>query len=87
VQETGEVWFYGIVTKTEQLGDKQIGSNYLEELANLMKAEVDKNCKAWSWGVKRQGQYLMIDDYLARRQQWEALIQSTLQKIQEREEA
>lgn len=86
VQETGEVWSYGIVTKTEQLGEKQTGINYLHDIANLVGGEVDQSPKEWSWGVKRQGQYLMIDVYLTHRKEWKAVIQGTLQKIQEREE-
>jgi hypothetical protein len=86
IQESGEVWYYGIITKTEQLGDKQIGLTYLHDVANLVGGEVDQSLKQWSWGVKQQGQYLTIDSYLTRRNEWKEVIQSTLQKIQEREE-
>lgn len=87
VQETGEVWSYGIVTKTEQLGEKQIGINYLHDIANLVGGKVDQSLKEWGWGVKRQGQYLLIDAYLSHRSEWKAVIQGTLQRIQEHEEA
>jgi hypothetical protein len=87
VQETGEVWFYGIVVKTAQLGDEKIGTEYLHNLAALMNAGVDKDSKPWSWSVKRNKQYIMIDEYLARRIQWQELIRNTLQKIQTLEDA
>jgi hypothetical protein len=87
VQETGEVWFYGIVTKTAQLGDEKIGVEYLHNLAALMQADVDKDTKQWSWSVKRNKQFIMIDQYLAHRTQWQELIRSTLQKIQSVEDA
>jgi hypothetical protein len=86
VQETGEVWFYGIVTKTEQLGDEQIGIKYLEDLAKIMQADVDRSTKQWSWGIKRGGRFIMIDDYLAFGTEWRDLICSTLQKIQNKEQ-
>jgi hypothetical protein len=87
VQETGEVWFYGIVTKTAQLGDEKIGVEYLQNLAALMQADVDKDTKQWSWSVKRNKQFIMIDQYLAHRTQWQELIRGTLQKIQILEDA
>ena len=40
IQEDGEVWFYGIITKTEELGDKNIGINYLKKLAELVNGEL-----------------------------------------------
>jgi hypothetical protein len=87
VQETGEVWFYGIVTKTAQLGDEKIGVEYLHNLAALMQADVDKDTKQWSWSVKRNKQFIMIEQYLAHRTQWQELIRSTLQKLQSLEVA
>lgn len=86
IQETGEVWFYGIVTKTEQLGKAQLGLNYLHDVASLVGGEVDQTLKQWSWGVKQQGRPLMVDSYLTHRKEWKEVIQSTLQKVQEREE-
>jgi hypothetical protein len=86
VQETGEVWFYGSVTKAEQLGERQLGLSYLHNVASLVGGEVDQTLKPWSWGVKQQGRSLMVDSYLTHRKEWKDVIQSTLQKIQEREE-
>jgi hypothetical protein len=86
VQETGEVWFYGSVGHAELLGDKQIGLNYLHDVASLVGGEVDQSRAEWVWGVRQQGRYLMIDSYLTRRNEWKEVIQGTLQKFQEREE-
>lgn len=39
IQEDGEVWFYGIITKTEEIGDKNIGMRYLQKLADAINGE------------------------------------------------
>jgi hypothetical protein len=73
--------------QTEELGDKQIGLNYLHRVAKMVDGEVDQTLNQWYWGVKRQRQYLMIDAYLAHRNEWKEAIQGTLQKVQEWEAA
>jgi len=82
IQQNGELWFYGIVPKTEELGNRQIGIDYLKELARLVGGELDDKPKPWSWGIKRNGKYLMVDEYLASRDQWKQLMERTLEQIQ-----
>ena len=86
IQETGEVWFYGIVNKTEEAGDKQIAIDYLKNLAELLNADFDTNYKEWYWCVKRADKYLQINEYLSNKENWMKLIMETLKKIQELEE-
>lgn len=81
IQENGEVWFYGIVNKTEELGDKQIGIEYLKNLAKLINGKFDDNYKEWNWCVKKNGQYISIKDYLPIKQEWKDLISETIEKI------
>lgn len=86
VQENGEVWFYGIVNKTEELGKRQIGIDYLKKLASIIKGQFDDSRKQWNWCVKRKGKYILIDEYLTVQEEWKELIRDTIMKIQEAEE-
>ena len=83
VQEDGEVWFYGIVTKTEQLGNRQIGIDYLKELSQLVDGQFDDSYREWNWCVRRSGQYIVVDEYLRRRSDWKNLMENLLERIQE----
>lgn len=83
IQENGEVWFYGIVSKTEESGSSQIGVDYLKELATLVGGRLDDSHKQWNWCVKKQGQYLTIDEYLSVQDGWRELIGKTIRRIQE----
>ena len=75
----GKFGFYGIVNKTEELGDKQIGIEYLKNLAKLINGKFDDNYKEWNWCVKKNGQY--IKDYLPIKKEWKDLISETIEKI------
>jgi len=86
IQENGEVWFYGIVNKTEEIGKKQIGINYLKKLAELTNGKFDDSYKTWHWCVKRNGKYLNIIDYLKIQKEWIDLISKTLDEINKFEE-
>ena len=86
IQETGEVWFYGIVPKTEEIGDKTIGVEYLEKLAKIVVADFDQSFKEWNWCVRRNGKYLLINEYLGKENDWVDLISKTLFRINEKEE-
>ena len=83
VQEDGEVWFYGIVTKTEQLGNRQIGIDYLKELSQLVDGQFDDSYRQWNWCVRRSGQYIVVDEYLRRRSDWKNLMENLMERIQE----
>ena len=83
IQENGEVWFYGIVYKTEELGDKQIGIDYLRNLAKIVNGKFDDSYKEWQWCVKRNGEFISISDYLKIQKDWIKLISETLDKINE----
>jgi len=86
IQETGEVWFYGIVSGIRELGDKQIGIEYLKNLAEMVNGEFDDSYKEWMWCVKRNKQYINLTDYLNIQKDWINLISSTLEKINKLEE-
>ncbi len=86
VQESGEVWFYAIVSKTEELGDRQIGVDYLKSLAEIVEGQFDDSLTYWYWSVKRDGQYILIDEYLKHKSAWKELIENTLKRIWEIEE-
>lgn len=84
IQEDGEVWFYGIVTKTEELGDKSIGVEYLKQVAELVHGTLDDSYKEWSWCVKRDGQYPSITEFLRAKQAWKQIIENTLEAIRKK---
>lgn len=86
IQETGEVWFYGIVYNTELIGDKNIGIDYLKKLANIVDGEFFDSYKEWNWCVKRNGKYINIIEYLKHQREWINLISETLEKINKLEE-
>lgn len=86
IQENGEIWFYGIVNKTEELGDKQIGVDYLKELAKIVDGKFDNTYKEWNWCVKRNGHYLNVTEYMKVQDKWIELISKTLDKTNKLEE-
>lgn len=86
IQENGEVWFYGIVSKTEEIGNKQIGIDYLNNLANLVNGNLDTSTKEWSWSVKRRGKYINITEYLPIQDEWSKIISEVLNKVNEIED-
>lgn len=86
IQENGEVWFYGIVNKTEEIGNKQIGIDYLKKIAFSVNGQFDDNTKEWSWSVKRNGKYIGITEYLKIKDNWKKIISETLNKINEIEQ-
>ena len=81
IQENGDVMFYGIVYKTEELGDKQIGIDYLKNLAKIVNGKVDESYKEWQWCVKRNRKFISISEYLKFQNEWSELISKTLDKI------
>lgn len=84
VQENGEVWFYGIVTKTEELGKREIGVGYLRQVADLVHGTVDDSYKEWSWCVKRDGKYPSITEFLRAKRDWKQIIEDTLEAIRKK---
>ena len=86
VQSSGEVWFYAIVTKTEELGDRQIGIDYLKSLAEIVGGRFDDTLNPWFWGIKKNGNYVQIEEYLKHQSEWRTLIENTLKRIWELEE-
>ncbi len=87
IQETGEVWFYGIVTKTEEIGNKSIGISYLKKLAKNVSADFVDTQSEWVWGVKRNNKYLIINDYLKVKDIWKNLIADTIEALQKAEDS
>lgn len=86
IQENGEVWFYGIVYKTNEIGEKQIGIDYLKNLATTIKATFDDNYSEWGWCVKRHGKYVNIAEYMNFKEEWIKIISGTLERINKIEE-
>jgi len=76
IQESGEVWFYGIT----YIGNKQIGVDYLKKLATLLNASFDDSYTDWKLCVKRNGKYLSVVEYLDKKEDWKKLIIDTLEK-------
>ncbi len=85
IQQDGDVWFYGIVTKTNQIGNRKIGVNYLESLANIVNGELIDTYKDWHWCVKRNDQFINIIEYLSVKDEWKELLSRTLNEIDELE--
>jgi hypothetical protein len=83
IQETGEVWYYGVIGNAEGAGDRQIGLSYLQKMAELVGGEVDKSTSEWSWSVRKSGDYLTIDEYLEHSSELIDLIGDTLKSINE----
>lgn len=81
IQEDGRVFFYGIVTKTEEIGDKQIGVDYLKKLAKIVDGKFYDQYSEWSWCVKKNGNYPDIQDFLSQKNEWKKEIEVTLDKI------
>lgn len=86
IQESGDVMFYGIIYKTEEAGDKNIGINYLKKLASIVKGKVETKYKEWHWSVKRSKNYISIVEYLWVKDEWKKLIEETMDVINELEE-
>lgn len=86
LQENGQVWFYGIVSRTEDLGDKQIGIDYLKALASAIGGKFYDSYSTWQWCVKKNGKYVNIIEYLEIKEKWIKIISDTLDKINRFEE-
>jgi hypothetical protein len=82
VQEDGHVWFYGIVQKTGEQGDRRIGEDYLRNLATIVGGTFDDSTKDWFWSVRKNGLYLPINEYLVRKTELVKLIEDTLRRLQ-----
>ncbi len=86
IQENGDVINYSIVTKTAEIGDRNIGINYLNSVAKLLDGVVETKNTEWHWTVKRKNAFINIADYLIVKQQWEQIIAETLTKIYSKDE-
>lgn len=87
IQETGEVWFYGIILKTGDIGRRDIGVRYLTELSELVGGVLDDSTDEWVWAVRKGGKYLPLKIYLEQKIQWESLITEIINEIREHEES
>lgn len=86
IQENGEVWFYGILEKAQELGSRTIGDGYLSSLAKIMNAEYDKHYSEWLWGIKRNGSYLKISEYIENKEKWKQEILKVIKNISDVQE-
>ena len=81
VQDDGEVWFYGVMTRALEVGNRQIGIDYLKQLAVLVKGQYHDDYSNFQWCVKRNRKYINIIEYLSVKKEWQELISNTLAKI------
>jgi hypothetical protein len=81
IQENGDVWFYAIINKTETAGKREVGLDYLKKLAELVGGDFYSKGDPWNWGVRKNGKYIRIDEYLKIKDKWKALMMSTLEAI------
>ena len=88
LQETWEVWFFGIVNKTSELGHPEIGREYLEKLSDIVDEYLEDSVSMFSWGVRKKNRkYFSIEKYLEQEDGWIALIRQTLDRLREAEES
>ena len=88
LQETGEVFFYGIVERSAELGHKEIGLEYLQKLATLVGGYVDDTTHIFSWSVRQKDRkYFPIGAYLEHEDAWISLIAETIRRIREVEQS
>jgi len=81
IQEDGTVNFYGVVTKTSESGDRQIGIDYLEQLASIIDGDLHTEFHEWSWCVKKNGRYPDIGEFMARKNDWITSIENLITKL------
>lgn len=87
IQQTGEVWFYGIVVKTADIGRREIGVRYLTELARIVGGVLDDSSEDWGWAVRKKGGlFLPVRVYLEKKVQWMSLIEEVLAEIRRQDE-
>jgi len=85
VQEDGRVYFYGIVPKTAEIGNRQIGVEYLSNLARLVGGTFQDRFNEWSWCVQIDDTYPTIGRFLDKKKEWQDLIETTLEEIKKTE--
>lgn len=86
IQENGEVLFYGIIGKTEELGDRSIGDHYLRSMISILGADKDYNYVVWQWNMKKDGKYINIKDLIEKKELWKNIIEETLKSISDLKE-
>lgn len=83
VQDDGTVMFFGIVTRTQDLGDQNIGIEYLSRMAKKLNAQIHDRCTKWQWSIKNNGNYINIVEYLDIKEYWNDMISIVLEKLNE----
>ncbi len=81
IQEDGRVLFFGIVPKTGEAGDRQIGIDYLKGMAGIINGEYCDDYSEWNYCAKKNGEYASILEYLKVKEAWKELIAKTLERI------
>lgn len=81
IQEDGNVNFYGVVTKTSESGDRQIGIDYLKQLASIIEGDFHTDFNEWSWCVKNNGRYPDIGEFMSRKSEWIKSIEDVITKL------
>ncbi|MFT4668038.1 MAG: hypothetical protein ACI8YQ_001816 [Polaribacter sp.] len=74
--------FAGAYSKTEEIGEKQVGIDYLKRRATIVDGDFTDQYKQWSWCVKKNGKYINISEYLTVQKEWEEIISKTLDRIE-----
>ncbi len=86
IQETGEVYYYGIVDSTNAVGDKNIGIDYLKKLASMLDGQFFDGYSRSLWCIKKNGTFPLVSDYLANQQVWEDAIHQVIEQIKRMED-
>lgn len=87
LQESGEVFFYGIVERAAELGHEEIGREYLEKLAALVGGYVDDANYRFGWSVRQKDRtYYPIRSYLEHEDAWITLMAETIRRFREVEQ-
>lgn len=86
IQEDGQVWFYGIVPRAEELGNRELGLNYLRQMAAIIDGTFDDRYKDWVLCVKKDGRYPDVREYLDKKAEWKELLESTIEQLKRAEQ-
>ncbi len=81
INEDGRLVFFGIVKRTGEAGDRQIGIDYLKGMAKIINGEYCDYYSEWFLCAKKNGDYASILEYLRVKEAWKELIRDTLEKI------
>lgn len=80
-RKDGKIHTNYFLEKTDRIGHREIGEQYLERLASLIDGEVIKSGNLWVWHVKKNNDLPTISETLKKEEEWLELIQETVERI------